>query len=421
MKRVGARRVWSVRDVTGALARRLEDIPSLWVEAEVHNLRGQRGQVYFTLRDDHQIDASMNAVVFDRLAAAPRDGSLVHAYGRVEFWAERTQLRMRVERIELAGEGLLVAQIEALRGVLQREGLLDPARKRRLPMLPRRIGLVTSATGAARDDVLRNLWERYPDADVLLVDVPVQGDAAAPAIVRALRRLGGVPEVDVVIVTRGGGALEDLMAFNSEDVCRAVAASRAPVVSAVGHERDITLCDLVADLRVSTPTAAARAVVPDARELGARLEGLELGLIRGLVRARGRAEARLEQRSPALTAALRTAGARADARVRASGDRLGPALARHADRLAATVRGHEERVRRAVEVRSREAAARMTAAAAMLDALGPERTLARGYAIVRDPESGRPLVDVAALPAGRDITLQMRDGSADARITEVHG
>lgn len=413
--------MWSVRDVTGALAKRLEEIPSLWLEAEVHNLRGQRGQVYFTLRDEHQLDASMNAVVFDRLPAPPRDGSLVHAYGRIEFWAERTQLRMRVERIELAGEGLLVAQIEALRGVLQREGLLDPARKRHLPMLPRRIGLVTSATGAARDDVLRNLWERYPEGDVVLVDVPVQGDAAAPAIVRALRRLAAMPDVDVVIVTRGGGALEDLMAFNSEDVCRAVAASRAPVVSAVGHERDVTLCDLVADLRVSTPTAAARAVVPDAMELARRLESHELGLIRGLVRARGRAEERLEQRSPALAAALRAAGARAQTRVAVAGDRLGPALGRHAERAGARVRGQDDRMRRAVGVRAREASARLGGAAAMLDALGPERTLARGYAIVREPGTSRPLVDATSLAADRDVTIQMRDGSAQARITEVHG
>jgi exodeoxyribonuclease VII large subunit len=278
---------------------------------------------------------------------------------------------------------------------------------------------VTSATGAARDDVLRNLWERYPDGDVVLVDVPVQGDSAAPAIVRALRRLAAIPEVDVVIVTRGGGALEDLMAFNSEDVCRAVAASRAPVVSAVGHERDVTLCDLVADLRVSTPTAAARAVVPDARDLVGRLEAMELGLIRGLVRARGRAEARLEQRSPALVAALRSVGVRAEARVTAAGDRLAPALARHAERAAAGVRGHEDRMRRAVAVREREASARLAAAAAMLEALGPQRTLARGYAIVRDPASGRPLVDVSALAADGDVTIQMRDGSAQARITEV--
>ncbi|MCC6832779.1 MAG: exodeoxyribonuclease VII large subunit [Thermoleophilia bacterium] len=407
--------------MTGALARRLEDIPSLWVEAEVHNLRGQRGQVYFTLRDEHQVDASMNAVVFDRLPAPPRDGSLVHAYGRVEFWAERTQLRMRVERIELAGEGLLVAQMEALRAVLDREGLLAEGRKRRLPLLPRRVGLVTSATGAARDDVLRNLWERFPDGDVVLVDVPVQGDAAAPAIVRALRRLAEIPDVDVVIVTRGGGALEDLMAFNSEEVCRAVAACRAPVVSAVGHERDVTLCDLVADLRVSTPTAAARAVVPDARELAGRLEALELGLIRGLVRARGQAEARLEQRSPGLAAALRAVGTRAESRVATAGDRLAPALARHAERAAAGVHGHEDRMRRAVAVHAREAGVRLSAAAAMLDALGPQRTLARGYAIVRDAATTRPLVDAAALTAGGDVTIQMRDGSAQARITEVQG
>jgi len=391
----------------------------VWLEAEIHNLRAQRGQVYFTLRDEHQLDASMNAIVFDRLPAAPRDGSLVHAYGRIEFWAERTQLRMRVERIELAGEGLLVAQITALRALLEREGLLAQARKRPLPLLPRRIGLVTSASGAARDDVLRNLWERFPDADVVLVDVPVQGDAAPAAIVRALRRLATMPDVEVVIVTRGGGALEDLMAFNSEEVCRAVAASRAPVVSAVGHERDVTLCDLVADLRVSTPTAAARAVVPDARDLAARLEGAELGLIRGLVRSRGAAEARLEQRTPALAAALRAVGTRAQMRVGAMSDRLAPALARRAARAEGAIEGRDERMRRALDVHTGRAAAGLAASAAMLDALGPERTVARGYAIVRDPGTGRPVVDAAALTAERDITIQMRDGSADARIREV--
>ena len=164
----------------------------------------------------------------------------------------------------------MLAQIEAIKATLAAEGLLADARKRALPLVPRRIGLITSAVGAARHDVLNNIWARFP-ADVVLADVPVQGAAAPRAIVRALDALNAIPEVEVIIIARGGGPLEDLMAFNDEQLCRAVAASRVPVVSAVGHEKDVTVCDLVADRRVSTPTGAAEAVVPDRAALDARL------------------------------------------------------------------------------------------------------------------------------------------------------
>ena len=162
MKTVGARHVWAVQEITAALGRRLEGIPSVWIEAEIQNLRQRGGQVYFTLRDTHQIDGSMRVVLFDRLEHRPTDGSLVYAYGRVEFWAERAQISMRIERMEPAGEGAMLAQIEATKTRLAQEGLLSDARKRTLPLVPRRIGLVTSAVGAARNDVLNNLWSRFP-------------------------------------------------------------------------------------------------------------------------------------------------------------------------------------------------------------------------------------------------------------------
>lgn len=416
MKRIGARRVWSVPEVTGAIARRFEDLPSVWVEAEVQNLRRGGGQVYFTLRDRHQIDASMNAIVWERLSPPPGDGGQVYAYGRVEYWAERSQVRMRVERLEPAGDGALRAQITALRATLEREGLLSAERKRPLPMLPRRIGIITSATGAARDDVLRNLWERHPDADVVFHAVPVQGDAAAPAIVRALRTLAAIPDVDVVIVTRGGGALEDLMAFNSEDVCRAVAASRAPVVSAVGHERDTTLCDLVADLRVSTPTAAARAVVPEVRDVRARLDTAGARLVRALHHAQADAETALARRHTALLAGLRGVGDRAAARAESAAARMAPALHRHAQRAADAAEGSGARMGQAMRVHVRQAGAHLETRAGMLDILAPARTVARGYAIIRDPDTGTPLVDAAALHAGAGIHIQMRDGTAAATI-----
>ncbi|MFN8110948.1 MAG: exodeoxyribonuclease VII large subunit [Thermoleophilia bacterium] len=419
MKQVGSRRVWSVREVTQAVARRIGEPPSVWMEAEVQNLRRGGGQVYFTLQDGHRIDGSMNAVVFDRLLARPAEGALVQAYGRVEFWAERSLVRMRIERMELAGEGLLRARIEALRGALEAEGLLAESRKRRPPVLPRRIGLITSRDGAARDDVLRNLWERFPGADVVFHAVPVQGDGAPAAIVAALRRLGTVRGVDVVIVTRGGGSLEDLMAFNSEEVCRAVAASRAPVVSAVGHERDVTLCDLVADVRVSTPTAAARAVVPDAVELTAALAERERRLGEGLRRTHGDADRAVAARSGALVAALRRCGARVEGRVHGLEARMVPALRRHTAAGAAAVAACDERLLRAVRAGTRERGARVDTLATLLEALGPERTVARGYAIIRRPHSGAPVVDAAGLEAGMDVRIHMRDGDRGARIVEA--
>ena len=395
MKLVGARRVFSVEEVSARLAAMFEDLRSFWVEAEVQDLRPSRSQVRFTLRGEHALDASMNGVVFDRLAHKPSDGALVQAYGRIEFWRQRGQVSMRVERLELAGEGLLRAQVEELRGRLAAEGLLDPARKRRPPLLPRRIGLVTSADGAARQDVLTNVWARMPEADVVVVGVPVQGDEAPRLIARALRHLDAVPEVDVIVVARGGGSLEDLMAFNSEAVCRAVAASTTPVVSAVGHERDVTLCDLVADVRVSTPTAAAAAVVPSREAVETHLADSGQAIVRGLLRARAGAEEAVRGRSGALGRALRGRGELARDRAERLAPRLAPAL------------------RRA----GAAAAARADRAEAMLAVLSPRRTVARGYAIVRESGSDRVIADAAAVEEGRGLSIELRDGRLAARAT----
>lgn len=417
MKTVGARRVWSVSEVTGALARRLEGIPQLWIEAEIHSIRRRGGQVYFTLVDEHQIDASMREVVWDRLALPPRDGDLVHVLGGVEFWAARTSLQLRAERVEHAGLGLLLAEIAALRRRLEAEGLLDDGRKRALPLVPRRVGLVTSAKGAARDDFLRCAWARFP-ADVVLVDVPVQGPQSPDAVARAVTVLDARPDVDVIVITRGGGALEDLMAFNSEAVCRAVAAARTPVVSAVGHERDVTLCDLVADRRVSTPTAAAEAVVPDAAALAERLARAERTLVRDLVRVRARAEERCDARARVLAAGLRAAHDRARARLDGSSRRLAPALARVPVARAAALAARKERLERAVPAHLTAAGARLDRAAAVLDALSPRRTLARGYAILWD-EEGHALTRTAATRPGARVRAELEDGSIHARVEEV--
>ena len=418
MKRVAGRQVWSLADVTGAVSRRFDDIPSVWLEAEVHDLRRRGTQVYFTLRDGHTLSASMNAIVFERLATPPGDGGLVHAYGRIEFWAERSQVSMRVERLELAGVGLLLAEIARLRALLDAEGLLADSRKHPLPVLPRRIGLVTSARGAARADVLENLWSRFPTADVLLVDVPVQGDPAPDAIARALALLDARADVDVIIVARGGGSLEDLMAFNSERVCRAVAACATPVVSAVGHEKDVTLCDLVADRRVSTPTGAAEVVVPDLRTLTERLDAQGLALA-GSLSARHRTGAeRIDALAAGLTRGLRPRAGRSAERVDGTAARLAPGVRRVVEAGRSDTRRQAERAERALGVCRDRAQRRLAHGGALLESLSPARTVARGYAIVRDGSTGAVVETAAQMRTAGNVKLSTRDGVVTADIRD---
>lgn len=415
MRLVGDRRVFSVEDVTARLSGMFEGLKSFWVEAEVQDLRPARTQMRFTLRGEHVLDASMNGIVFDRLPHRPANGAMVQAYGRIEFWRQRGQISMRVEKLELAGDGLLRARVDELRGRLEAEGLLDPARKRRPPMLPRRIGLVTSPDGAARDDVLTTVWARFPSADVVLVSVPVQGDTASGLIVRALRHLDARPDVDVIVVARGGGSLEDLMAFNSEPVCRAVAASATPIVSAVGHERDVTLCDLVADVRVSTPTAAAAVVVPSIEAVEARLADASLAIRRGLERTGAAAGRSVERRGEALVRALRANGALGRDRVERLAPRLSAALSRVGASAPARLAASSTSLERVMTGRTQEAAGRVERAAALLALLSPERTLARGYAIVRDAEDGAVIASASGIGPGRRLDIGLRDGRIAAR------
>jgi exodeoxyribonuclease VII large subunit len=427
MKQVGGRRVWSVFEIARALAQRLDDIPSVWVEAEVTGLRRGGQQMYFALVDHggeepHQIDASMNAIVFDRLARKPADGTQVHAYGRVEFWRQRSLLRFRVERLELTGDGLLLARIEELKKRLAAEGLTADAGKKPIPFLPRRIGLVTSGEGAARADFLRNVHERFPAASVLVVHSLVQGDAAPAEIVRAVRYLDARPDVDVIVVARGGGALEDLMAFNSEAVCRAVADAATPVVSAVGHEVDVTVCDLVADLRVSTPTKAAEAVVPDVAELAARLDRHGAALSRLLNNATERSRRRVNELGSRLVRGLRSRGDLAAALANGLDARMTAAL-----RVAAR-RGAEDLGARAVTLRRagidylatrRRHVDRL---AGLHELLSPARTVARGYAIVHDEADDRVIANATSIRSGDRLSIELRDGRVRATAGEgTHG
>ena len=374
----GERRVYTVAAFNRGVAGWLTRLPTVWVEGEVTELRRQdRWQsVFFTLKDPHHgacLGATMPRGQFDALRLDLVDGERVHVYGRPELFEARGDFRLRALTIERFGVGDHLAALERLKQKLAAEGLFAAARKRPLPRLPRRIGLLTGTDAAAKRDVVTTIVSRFPPARVLVGETYVQGPRAAAGIVDTLRRLATAPEVDAVVIARGGGSLEDLLPFSDERVVRAIATCPVPVVSAVGHEQDTPLCDLAADVRASTPTAAAKLVVPDLGELTDRLARDRAALGRCVERALGRERDRL----------------------RVLGDRLGraPALA-------------VERKRAACEQ-----------AAARLHALSPRSTLERGYAIVR--AASRVVRSSASVGPGDHVDVQLAEGGFGARVEEL--
>src|SRR5213594_708174 len=280
----GDRKVYTVAAFNRGVADWLARLPTLWVEGEVTELRHQAAwqSVFFTLKDPENgacLPASMPRGRFDALRLDLADGERVHVFGRPELFEARGDFRMRALSIERFGLGDHLAALERLKKKLAADGVFE--RKRPLPFLPRRIGLVTGNDAAAKRDVLTTITARFPAARIVVAETLVQGPLAANAMIEALREIAAAPEVDVVVLSRGGGSFEDLLPFSDERLVRAVAACPVPVVSAVGHEQDNPLCDFAADARASTPTAAARLVVPDASELLARLERSRTALGRG--------------------------------------------------------------------------------------------------------------------------------------------
>src|SRR5215210_6622413 len=272
----GDRKVYSVASFNRGIADWLSRLPTVWVEGEVTELRRQQrwASVFFTLKDPGDgacLAVSMPRTQFDALRLDLVDGECVHVFGRPELFEAKGDFRMRALSVERFGLGDHLAALERLKKKLAAEGLFE--RKRALPFLPRRIGLVTGNDAAAKRDVLATITGRFPAARILVAETYVQGPFAATAMIEALREVGTAPEVDVIVLARGGGRFEDLLPFSDERLLRALAAAPVPIVSAVGHEQDTPLCDLAADARASTPTAAARLVVPDAAELRAALDG----------------------------------------------------------------------------------------------------------------------------------------------------
>jgi exodeoxyribonuclease VII large subunit len=281
----GDRKVYTVSALNRGVSSWLTRLPTVWVEGEVTEFRRQaRWQsVFFTLKDGGDgscLPVSMPRGGFDALRLDLTDGMTVHVFGRPELYAARGEFRLRALTIEPLGLGAVLAGIERLKKRLAAEGLFSAARKRALPVFPRRIGLLTGNEAAAKRDFVTAVTARFPTAQIVIAQTYVQGGRAAPALATALGDLAREPDVDVIVLARGGGSFEDLLPFSEERLVRAVAAAPVPVVSAVGHEQDTPLCDLAADARASTPTAAARLVVPDEGELRQRLTGFRTRLDR---------------------------------------------------------------------------------------------------------------------------------------------
>ena len=396
----GDRKVYSVAGFNRGVADWLARLPTLWIEGEVTELRrnDRWGSVFFTLKDPEDgacLPASIPRRTFDALKLDLVEGERIHVLGRAELYAAKGEFRLRALSLERFGLGAHLAAIERLKQALAAEGVFDVARKRALPRFPRRIGLVTGSDAAARRDVITTIQTRFPPARVLVAETLVQGPRAAAGIVEALEAVSREPEIDVVILTRGGGSFDDLLPFSDESVVRAVAACPVPVVSAVGHEQDTPLCDLAADVRASTPTAAGKLVVPDLEALRAELLRARGSLERCVRRSIEREREGLTRARAALERGARRALDRDTQRLSLLGDRLrrGPALL-------------VERRRAAVQH-----------AGGRLAALSPRATLGRGYAIVRAGDS--ILRTSAGLSPGEQVDVELAEGAFGARVEEV--
>lgn len=418
--------------------------PALWVTGEISNLaRPASGHLYFSLKDEQaQVRCALFRGAARSLRFLPDNGQQVLVRARIGLYEARGEYQLIIEHMEPAGDGLLLRRLEELKKRLAAEGLFDPARKRDLPLLPRRIGVVTSPSGAAVRDILKILRRRFPSIPVVIYPTPVQGAAAKAEIVAALAAAAARAECDVLILARGGGSLEDLWCFNEESVVRAVAACPIPLVSGIGHETDFTLADLAADLRAPTPSGAAELVAPDRREWLERTRSLQrrlhLGMTRSLERLAQRTDGvarRLARVHPGVV--LRQHAQRLDA----LGGRLARGAlhavalrrqqARHAGlRLRAaspaallarrkeTLGRHRLRLAAAARLRIAAGNKRLAVAAASLQAFSPLRTLQRGYAIVSEAATGKVIRSAAELQPGSVLHARLGQGSVEATVVK---
>jgi exodeoxyribonuclease VII large subunit len=391
-----------VRQITQAIGQWVDRLGAVWVEGQVTQIsrRGGMNTVFLTLRDklaDISVPVTCSRGVIDSLPTPLVEGAQIVCHAKPSFYANRGTLSLAVREIRLVGEGELLARLERRRQLLAAEGLFAEERKRRLPFLPRNVGLVTAQNSAAERDVLDNGQRRWPGVRFTVRYAAMQGMHAAREVIEAVQQLDRDPEVDVIVVARGGGSVEDLLPFSDEGLVRAVFLATTPVVSAIGHEPDSPILDLVSDVRASTPTDAAKRVVPDVAEEAQRVLQMRE---RARMALRGRVERELHQ-----LVALRSRPALADPR---SG---------LAERLTELV-GYRERARSTFRHRLDRGDDDLVHQIARIRALSPLATLRRGYAVLSDAD-GQALSSVATLEPGHDLHIRVADGRIGATTTSV--
>jgi len=416
------RAVLTVSELTRRLQEVLEDrFPAVWVEGEISNFRLYgSGHAYFTLKD---ADAQVRAVLFRnrgrRIKFEPADGLHVMAFGSIEVYPQRGEYQMVIELLEPKGLGALQLAFEQLKTRLQAEGLFEQARKRELPRFPRKIGIVTSPSGAAIRDMLRVIGRRFGELHIVIAPCRVQGEGAAEEIAQGLRDLNALGGVDVIIVGRGGGSLEDLWAFNEEIVARAIAGSKVPVVSAVGHEVDFTIADFVADLRAPTPSAAAELVVREKQAVVDSLGQLRARLERFAARPLRDLERRVDELTARLRREIRGELGRANHRVA-----LATRALRASDPVARVANDRhrlenlQSRLITSLTRRCDHARYGLRTAVGRLDSLSPLAVLGRGYSLTRTP-TGEVVRSPAQVQVGDAIRVLLHRGSLDARVTDT--
>ena len=435
------RTVYTVSQLTEKIKSVLEDnFPFIWISGEISNFKSPvSGHFYFTFKDDF---AQINAVMFRgqnrNLKFLPDDGMRITGFGRIGLYQPRGSYQIILEYIEPAGTGALQAAFEQLKMKLSHEGLFDASHKKPLPFLPAKIHLITSATGSVVHDIIQVLDRRYPDMDVVILPVTVQGDAAIDEITDAVSLLNRLPDAEVAIIARGGGSLEDLSAFNSEAIARAIYASRVPIVSAVGHETDFTICDFAADLRAPTPSAAAELVVPVKKDLIARqkaiLRQLESQFAKTLAH-RSMIVSHLSRRLVHPKKQLEYLNIRVDEMVLKLNRTFFQSLERKTQALAwltsrlkkespvlqvkrshETVAGHHESLLYLFTSLINKKKLMVEALTGRLDALNPAAVLDRGYSITRSLPDKTVITDEAAVVAGQLLEILLAKGRLTCRV-----
>jgi exodeoxyribonuclease VII large subunit len=443
---VPTRRVYTVTELTVRVRDQLEErFFEVWVEGELSGVRlWNTGHLYFTLKDSSSLlKGLMFRSALRYLKFKPADGLHVIARGKISVYEPKGEYQIVCEHLEPQGLGALQLAFDQLRKRLQAEGLFDVAKKRPLPALPRKIGIVTSLDGAAIRDILKVLRRRYRNVHVVIRPTRVQGDGAAAEIAHALRQIVKVPHVDVVIVGRGGGSLEDLWAFNEEPVARAISISPIPVISAVGHESDVTIADLTADVRAPTPSAAAELVVARKEEFSSRIDRLHERLVSCAHARVQRLSRRVHELSgrralAGYTTRLAMTERRADELTRALADTLRSVFNTRARRLQAIERrldafdlgrrlarnrtslvGVDSRLRATVISRTHRARARLSSLAGRLDTLSPLAVLARGYAVCWNEDRTRAIRDAADVATGDTVHVTLSRGAIAAKVAGI--